>query len=104
MRHARVPIGELMRDAWLRCMGRALDEQGVTGELRGVSGRALCGGRGLHAQHAGVTEFGFANSNPDVVRGERIGVVFRKKKLAFEFELCVRRNEERQRVRVRVLQ
>lgn len=34
MRHARVPIGALMRDAWLRCMGRALDEQGVTGDVR----------------------------------------------------------------------
>jgi hemoglobin len=35
MRHGRVPIGEGMRDAWLRCMGRALDEQGVTGDVRG---------------------------------------------------------------------
>jgi hemoglobin len=35
MRHGRVPIGESMRDAWLRCMGRALDEQGVTGDVRG---------------------------------------------------------------------
>ena len=24
-----------MRDAWLRAMGRALDEQGVTGDVRG---------------------------------------------------------------------
>ena len=47
MRHARVPIGERMRDAWLRCMGRALDEQGVTGELRGF----------LDARFAEVADF-----------------------------------------------
>ena len=35
VRHARIPIGEPMRDAWLRCMGRALDEQRVTGDVRG---------------------------------------------------------------------
>ena len=35
MRHGRVPIGESMRDAWLRCMARALDEQGVSGNVRG---------------------------------------------------------------------
>jgi hemoglobin len=35
MRHGRVAIGEGMRDAWLRCMTRALDEQGVSGEVRG---------------------------------------------------------------------
>ena len=35
MRHAHVPIGASMRDAWLRCMKRALDEQGVTGDVRG---------------------------------------------------------------------
>ena len=35
MRHGRVPINEAMRDAWLRCMSRALDEQGVTGDVRG---------------------------------------------------------------------
>ncbi len=34
MRHARVPVDEAMRDAWLRCMGRALDDLGVDGELR----------------------------------------------------------------------
>jgi hemoglobin len=34
MRHMRVPVNERMRDAWLRSMGRALDECGVTGELR----------------------------------------------------------------------
>jgi hemoglobin len=35
LRHARVPIGERMRDAWLRCMTRALDEQGIDGDVRG---------------------------------------------------------------------
>ncbi len=35
MRHGRVPIGEGMRDAWLRSMQRALDEQGVAGDVRG---------------------------------------------------------------------
>jgi len=35
MRHGRVPIGEGMRDAWLRSMSRALDERGVTGDVRG---------------------------------------------------------------------
>ena len=35
MRHARVAIGEGQRDAWLRCMQRALDEQGVSGDVRG---------------------------------------------------------------------
>lgn len=34
MRHARVPVDAAMRDAWLRCMGMALDAEGVTGELR----------------------------------------------------------------------
>jgi hemoglobin len=34
MRHARVPIGEKMRDAWLGCMARALDDQGVSGDVR----------------------------------------------------------------------
>ena len=34
MRHGRVAIGESMRDAWLRCMGRALDQAGVTGDVR----------------------------------------------------------------------
>ncbi len=35
MRHGRVAIGESMRDAWLRCMARALDAQGVSGDVRG---------------------------------------------------------------------
>ena len=34
MRHMHVPVDERMRDAWLRSMSRALDECGVTGELR----------------------------------------------------------------------
>jgi hemoglobin len=34
MRHGHVPVDTKMRDAWLRCMGRALDESGVTGPLR----------------------------------------------------------------------
>ena len=33
-RHARVPVGVEMRDAWLRSMGRALDARGVGGEVR----------------------------------------------------------------------
>ncbi|HVE82038.1 MAG TPA: group II truncated hemoglobin [Myxococcales bacterium] len=34
MRHAAVPVGEAMRDAWLRSMRRALDGEQVGGELR----------------------------------------------------------------------
>lgn len=34
MRHARVRVDIAMRDAWLRAMNAALDEHGVTGELR----------------------------------------------------------------------
>ncbi len=34
MRHGRVAIGAAMRDAWLRCMGRALDDLEVRGDLR----------------------------------------------------------------------
>lgn len=34
MRHGRVPVDTAMRDAWVRSMQRALDKQGVTGELR----------------------------------------------------------------------
>jgi hemoglobin len=33
MRHARVPVDTAMRDAWLRCMYRAMDECGVPSEL-----------------------------------------------------------------------
>lgn len=34
MRHARVPVDSAMRDAWLRSMRKALDEEGVTGQVR----------------------------------------------------------------------
>ena len=34
MRHARVPIGNELRDAWLRCMHKALDECAVQGQVR----------------------------------------------------------------------
>ncbi len=34
MRHGRVLVDLAMRDAWLRCMGRAMDAHGVTGEVR----------------------------------------------------------------------
>ena len=35
MRHARVPVDTAMRDAWLRSMTRAMDAEGISGELRG---------------------------------------------------------------------
>jgi hemoglobin len=35
MRHAKLAIDGATRDAWLRCMERALDDAGVAGELRG---------------------------------------------------------------------
>ncbi len=47
MRHGRVPIGEGMRDAWLRCMQRALDARGVAGDVRGF----------LDARFAEVADF-----------------------------------------------
>jgi hemoglobin len=34
MRHARVPVDEAMRDAWLRCMTRAMDDCGLRGPVR----------------------------------------------------------------------
>ena len=34
MRHARVPVDSAMAEAWMRCMRRALDDSGVTGDLR----------------------------------------------------------------------
>jgi len=34
MRHHRVPITLAMRDAWLRAMSTAMDDSGVTGEIR----------------------------------------------------------------------
>jgi hemoglobin len=35
MRHGHVPVDEGMRDAWLRCMTRAMDDCGVRGPVRG---------------------------------------------------------------------
>jgi len=34
MRHGHLPVDTGMRDAWLRCMQKALDARGVTGGLR----------------------------------------------------------------------
>jgi hemoglobin len=34
MRHGRVPVDAAMRDAWLRCMKRALDDSAITGHVR----------------------------------------------------------------------
>jgi hemoglobin len=34
MRHGRVAVDVAMRDAWLRAMKRAMDERGVSGDLR----------------------------------------------------------------------
>jgi hemoglobin len=34
MRHARVPVNLVMRDAWLRCMTIAMDAEGVAGPVR----------------------------------------------------------------------
>lgn len=34
MRHARVSVNVAMRDAWLRCMTAAMDDQGVGGHVR----------------------------------------------------------------------
>lgn len=34
MRHARVAVTPAMRDAWVRAMRRAMDDEGVAGELR----------------------------------------------------------------------
>ena len=34
MRHARVAVDQAMRDAWLRSMRTAMDECGVTGDVR----------------------------------------------------------------------
>lgn len=34
MRHAHFPVNIAMRDAWLRCMAKALDQRGVTGGVR----------------------------------------------------------------------
>jgi hemoglobin len=34
MRHAHVPVGVELRDAWLRCMNAALDDPSVAAEVR----------------------------------------------------------------------
>jgi hemoglobin len=34
MRHGRVPIDESLRDAWVRCMKRAMDDCGIGGPAR----------------------------------------------------------------------
>ena len=34
MRHARFPIDESMRDQWLSCMGEAMDQLGIEGDIR----------------------------------------------------------------------
>jgi hemoglobin len=34
MRHAQVPVTRAMRDAWLRCMARALEEPSVPASMR----------------------------------------------------------------------
>ena len=34
MRHARVPIGQDLRDAWVRCMTRAMDDCALAGPVR----------------------------------------------------------------------
>lgn len=34
MRHGRVPVDTSMRDAWLRCMHKAMDARGITGNVR----------------------------------------------------------------------
>jgi hemoglobin len=34
MRHGRVPVNVAMRDAWVRCMQRALDGEAVSGAVR----------------------------------------------------------------------
>ncbi len=34
MRHGHVPVDIAMRDAWMRCMNKAMDARGVTGGLR----------------------------------------------------------------------
>ncbi|MEA2700373.1 MAG: hemoglobin [Myxococcales bacterium] len=35
LRHARVPIDQTLRAAWLRCMARAMDDCGVPATVRG---------------------------------------------------------------------
>jgi hemoglobin len=47
MRHARVPVGTAMRDAWVRCMTAAMDECEVPGPTRAF----------LRARFAEVADF-----------------------------------------------
>jgi hemoglobin len=47
MRHAHVPIGIELRDAWLRCMNAALDHPTVNDDVRGH----------LHRRFAEVADF-----------------------------------------------
>jgi hemoglobin len=47
MRHAQVPVNLAMRDAWRRCMQIAMDDLGVSGEVRAF----------LDARFADVTDF-----------------------------------------------
>jgi hemoglobin len=47
MRHAAVPVGSAMRDAWLRTMRRALDDSQIEGDVR----------RFLDARFAEVADF-----------------------------------------------
>lgn len=47
MRHNRVAVDIAMRDAWLRAMHAAMDDEGITGELR----------RFLDARFADVADF-----------------------------------------------
>ncbi len=47
MRHGHVPVSAAMRDAWLRCMSRALDGAGMKPEVR----------RYLDARFAEVADF-----------------------------------------------
>lgn len=34
MRHGRVPVDRAMRDAWLSCMARAMDDLAIEGDVR----------------------------------------------------------------------
>jgi hemoglobin len=47
MRHARVPVGTAMRDAWLRAMERAMNARGIDGPVRDY----------LNARFAEVADF-----------------------------------------------
>lgn len=43
MRHMHVKVDVAMRDAWLRAMGKALDQHEVRGDIRGFLDRQLAG-------------------------------------------------------------